>query len=72
MHTECDTGAIRLVNGTVNQGRIEVCSNNVWGTVCDDQWSGFDAAVACRQLGFSPSGKDCDFMIVYVCIVVTR
>lgn len=53
----CTTGAIRLAGGSnSNEGRVEVCSNNAWGTVCDDFWSVVDAAVACRQLGFSPNG----------------
>jgi deleted-in-malignant-brain-tumors protein 1 len=52
----CAYGAIRLQGGTTMQGRVEICNNNVWGTVCDDFWGAPDASVACRQLGFSPTG----------------
>ena len=53
----CTTGEIRLVGGTSNaEGRVEICLNNEWGTVCDQMWDVTDAGVVCRQLGFSTTG----------------
>lgn len=50
----CQEGDIRLQPaGTGNTGRVEVCLNEVWGSVCSDNWDTNDASVACRQLGFS-------------------
>lgn len=49
---DCTTGDIRLVNGNSPlEGRLEICINNAWGTVCGDGFSEDDATVACKQLG---------------------
>ena len=53
----CDDDDIRLVDGASDrEGRVELCKDGLWGTMCDDNWDIYDAIVICRQLGFSPTG----------------
>ena len=54
----CKTGEVRLQDGpNVREGRVEVCINNAWGTVCSDQFGFEDAIVTCTQMNFSSEGK---------------
>ncbi len=56
----CAEGTIQLIGGVDNtEGRVEICINDQWGTVCDQMWDITDAAVVCRQLGLNYTSKGC-------------
>ena len=54
-YDNCQEGVLRLANGDADglSGRVEVCLDDFWGTVCDDGWDVRDATTVCRQLGLS-------------------
>lgn len=54
---QCQEDALRLTGGsTINQGRVEICVNEIWGTICATYWGQPEATATCRQLGFSENG----------------
>ena len=65
-NVSCTEGRVRLLNGYLpGEGRVEICINNAWGTVCDDGWDDADASVVCRRLGYYSIGM-CILIIVHV------
>ena len=57
MNTCTEDGQLQLVGGRGDfEGRLEICFEGIWGTVCDDSWDTRDAEVVCRQLGYNATG----------------
>lgn len=62
----CHSGNVRLIDGPAESaGRLEVCVNQVWGTVCSRSWGSSDSKVVCRQLGYQEIGKCLTILCLY-------
>lgn len=61
LFTDCSDGDVLLMNGSAPsvgqaEGRVEICYDNQYWTICDDYWDIDDARVICRQLRFTGTG----------------
>ena len=53
----CNDTSIRLSGSSFQtSGRVELCVNGIWTSICDEHWDLKDAQVVCRQMGFSSYG----------------
>ena len=60
MAGDCVNEDLRLVGSlreTEAEGKVEMCIEREWFTVCVDEWTNNSTEVVCRQLGFSPDGE---------------
>ena len=55
----CIDDTVQLVGGSSpNEGRVEMCNDGEWNTLCDEGWDRKEARVVCRQLGLP---TECNF-----------
>ena len=58
MIANCTDGETRLVDGpSLNKGRLEVCHNQAWATVCNSGFGIQESMVVCGELGFQRYGR---------------
>ena len=58
-HADCTRNQIRLVGAkdeNKTEGRLELCDNELWGTVCSENVDRATGIVVCRELGYNTTG----------------
>ena len=53
---ENDFESYYFIKDQLARGRIEICFNEEYTSVCNKPWTNVEASITCTQLGFSPYG----------------
>lgn len=56
---EMDNDDVNYIDDALSQGRVEICLQGSYGTICANSgqdWTNEDAAVVCSELGFTRLG----------------
>ena len=78
LYSDCSDGDVRLVGSNYqHMGTVEVCRNNLWGLINEEEWGLADANVICHQLGYTKADSMfqlCaiinDYKYNYYCFVI--
>lgn len=69
----CTDYHVRLVGGTTaNEGRVQICLNNVWGTFCyRESYSSYnvDANIICKAVGYDTGRLSIACIIVIIILL---
>ncbi len=50
-----------FVNDRLRLGRVEICKDRSFTSVCNNEWDHLDASVVCSQVGFAQRGNFCSY-----------
>lgn len=73
--TDCTRDQIRVVgvsDANKTEGRLEICNNELWGTVCSERIDRTTAMVACRELGYNTPGVQLIIGLQTLCCMITN
>ena len=75
--SNCNDGNIRVIDTTDDSGRVQICENGIYNSICSEQWTDSNAEVVCRELGLVPQGNsDCYFLLktihVFIILLISQ
>ena len=61
-----------FIKDELARGRVDICYNGSYESVCSDSWKEEEASVICQQLGFSKYGKGflCSALSIYIYVCI--
>ena len=67
LQQKCNETDVGLVDGLIpGEGKVKICINGTWNSVCSRSWDISDATVVCQQLGYD----ECKYTLLLVSLLL--